>query len=241
MRFHLPMLLIAAAACGKAGGERATVAAGDSVPLRTAAADTGARECPAAPGEVALKVSARGPEFRFHTFGNADGEVDSITVSRGCVRTQTLRPGENYHTSSDASTRLSLKDLDFDGYGDLGFLDVAGSSNFAYEYWRYDPATGRFTPLGGYDELEVDSTRRVLTNRNTCCGGMQWVLGTYRVENGKMVTLREEMMSSADSTPLPDRYVHSIRERRGDSLAVVRSDTLSEAEAKRVTFGADEP
>jgi len=209
----------------------------DSAATSTAAApaDPGARECPAAPGEMAMRVRADGPEYRFRIVpaASADGDraVDSIVVRRGCETMQTLAPGESFLLPSETAPRLSMVDVDFDGHGDLAFLSYQGMANSTSEYWRFDPASGRFEPLGAFETFQPDSARRELVTRNRGGhAGLIWSAGRHKYEGGKIVTMREEAQDWSDEA---EAYVRIVRERRAGRMVETARDTLTREEAER--------
>lgn len=209
----------------------------DSASAATAAApgDPPARECPAAPGEMAMRVRADGPEYRFRIVPTADpdGEraVDSIVVRRGCDPVQALSPGENWLLPDSTAPRLSMVDVDFDGHGDLAFVANQGMANSNSEYWRFDPAAGRFEPLGAFVTFEPDSARRELVTHNRGGhAGLIWSAGRHKYEGGKIVTVREEAQDWSDEAEV---YVRTVRERRAGRMVETARDTLTREEAER--------
>ena len=208
-----------------------------SPPPATAAApaDSAARDCPAEPGEMAMRTRADGPEYRFRIVPSAspDGDraVDSIVVRRGCEAVQTLTPGENWLLPDETAPRLSMVDVDFDGHGDLAFLAYQGMANSNSEYWRFDPAAGRFQPLGDFETFQPDSTRRELVNHSRGGhAGLIWASGRHRYEGGRIVTVREEAQDWSDEA---ERYVRTVRERRGGRMVETARDSLTREEAER--------
>lgn len=231
------LLALLLAACGPAD-ERPADATADSAaappPPAVASADTA--PCPPEPGDTVMRVRADGPEYRFRLFRRADtedraGVVDSIVVRRGCARVQALVPGENEVPPQMEIDRLSLVDLDFDGHGDLAFVALMGMANSTSEYWRFDPAAGRFVPLGPFDTFEVDSARRELkTYVRGGHAGLLFTAARYRVQGGRPVKVREESQDVLDDVP---GYVRIVRELRGGTLTETARDTLTEEEAIR--------
>ena len=183
-------------------------------------------------GTVAVPVAATEPRWRVRAYESEPTEVDSIVVFRECERVQALVPGENFLPEGrDHLPRISAVDLDFDGYGDLAFVAMLSLSGSISEYWRFDPAAGRFQPLGPHDTFQVDSARRELvTHVRGGHAGLLWTAERYRFVRGRLARVRAEEQDWSDAA---QAYVHTVRELRGDSLVEVRRDTLTREEAER--------
>lgn len=232
------LLSIFLAACGSGDGRASaaadSAAAAPSTPaVASSDAGAGGAPCPPEPGDTVMRVRAGGPEHRFQLFERREeerfGVVDSIVVRRGCERVQALVPGENEMPPESEWERLSLIDLDFDGYGDLGFLAGVGMANLTSEYWRFDPASGRFVPLGAFDTFEADSARRELkTYVRGGHAGLIWTAARYRFQGGRLVKVREEAQDWSDDA---QRYVRTVRELRGGALAETARDSMTREEA----------
>jgi hypothetical protein len=247
MEIHRPGRLLSAgllvallAGCGgsESPGRSASASRSDSLPPATTAAapaDSTARECPAAPGEMAMRMRADGPEYRFRIVPGADPDgdraVDSIVVRRGCRTVQALAPGESSLLPDETVPRLSRVDVDFDGHGDLRLLAYQGMANSTSEYWRFDPASERFEPLGAFDTFEPDSARRELVTRTRGGhAGLIWSSGRHRYEGGRIITVREEAQDWSDEA---EGYVRTVRERRAGRMVETARDTLTREEAER--------
>gem|GEM_PF-1671023 len=233
------LLVALLAGCGGSGSaDRSASSRSNSIaPTTTAAAsvDSSTRECPAAPGEMAMRTSADGAEYRFRIIPSAspDGDraVDSIVVRRGCRTVQALAPGESSLLPDETVPRLSMVDVDFDGHGDLRLLAYQGMANSTSEYWRFNPQAGRFEPLGAFDTFEPDSARRELVTHNRGGhAGLIWASGRHRYEGGKIVTVREEAQDWSDEA---EGYVRIVRERRSGRMVETARDTLTREEAER--------
>jgi hypothetical protein len=233
------LLALLLAACGSAD-ERPSAAADSAAvappPPAVASADADTASCPPEPGDTVMRVRADGPEYRFRIFARPDegesaGGVDSIVVRRGCARVQALVPAEDEIPPEMEIDRLSLVDLDFDGHGDLAFVSLMGMANSISEYWRFDPASGRFVPLGSFATFEVDSARRELkTYVRGGHAGLLFTAARYRVQGGRPVKVREESQDVLDDVA---GYVRIVRELRGGALTETARDTLTEEEAIR--------
>lgn len=203
----------ALAACGTADGDQAPPAAGEARP--------------AAATERVDSVAV-GP-FRFVLHRLPTGVVDSVFVTRGGRRVQTLVPSglEEHAILRDPTHRI---DLDFDGHTDFGLVTlVPAAPNPAYDYWRYDPAADRFRYVGEYQMFEPDSATRTLgTHARGGHAGRTWSNSRWRWENGALVEFWRNEQASADG----DRYVYSESELRGGRWVVVKADTMEDCEAE---------
>jgi hypothetical protein len=94
-----------------------------------------------------------------------NGVVDSIQVRRDGSPVQTLEPSAR-RASGMQIERLSTPDLDFDGHADLALVTELAAGTSRSDYWRFDPRTGRYRPLGNHETLQVDPAARALTTFN---------------------------------------------------------------------------
>jgi hypothetical protein len=166
------------------------------------------------------------PPHGFALHGGEPGVVDSIVVTAGGAHVQTLPTGENQLPPETAAgvERLSTLDLDWDGHADLALLSGVGMANSRSLYWRFDPATRRFTEAGEFETLVPDSAAREHTTFNRGGhGGRLWTAARWRWAGNALVPVVEEEQESLDAD---GRYVHVVRRRRGDRMEVVRADTL---------------
>lgn len=221
-RMRMMVLACALAACGGADGEDAQASArADSLP---AAADSGAARTLPPPADGADTA------YTFRVHESRPGTADSIVVMRGGRPVQTLEPSENHVLPETEAERISRIDLDFDGHADLAFVTELAMANSRSEYWRLDPAAGRFVPAGVHETLHSDSAARELTTFNRGGhGGRLWRASRWRWMDGALAEVRrEEQDLLADGAT----YVRVVRERRGGALAETSRDTLDEAELR---------
>jgi hypothetical protein len=212
----------ALAACGAA--ERADDA--QAAPPAGTAVDSGA-----ARGDVSVADSAPGDTaYAFRLHETRPGTVDSITVTRGGRAVQTLRPSENHVLPEAEVPRISRIDLDFDGHGDLGFVTELTMASSMSEYWRLDPATGRFAPAGVHHTLQPDSgAREHATHVRGGYAGRLWTASRWRWMDGALAEVRRE---EQDVVRDAEVFVHIIHERRGGALRETSRDTLAGAEVR---------
>ena len=210
------------AACGRAGGAR-----GDA-PAQAGAAPGDSASAEPVPPRGPAAVAQDTLAFRLHQ--TQPGVVDSIVVTRGGRRVQTLVPGENHVLPETGLERISRIDLDFDGHADLALLAEVGMANSRSYYWRWDPRAGRFQPAGSHETLSPDSAARELTAFNRGGhGGRLWTAHRVRWMDDRLVPVHQEAQDWLDDA---GHYVRIVRERRGGEMVEVRRDTLDEAELR---------
>jgi len=206
----------ALAACGTAERDDAPAASSSYAP------DT------AQEGPKSIVHSADGFDFVLHRVGA--GQVDSVFVTRAGRRVQTLVPSRLQEGAvlDDPTYRI---DLDFDGHLDFALVTlVPAAPNPSYDYWRYDPAAGRFRYLGEYEMFDPDSAGRTLgAHAREGYAGRTWSNSRWRWENGTLVEFwRNEQSVLSDQ----ERFVYTESELRDGRWVVVKADTLENCEAE---------
>lgn len=126
----------------------------------------------------------------------------------------------------DGEPHLEALDLDADGWRDLRLLAWAGAANVGYHTWLYDPARRRFARSEELSALTspepIPGRPCVRTNDRGGHAGMIYTSSEHCREGGRWVEVRREAQDDlADGV-----YLKTTYERRGDSLVVVRRDTV---------------
>jgi len=221
--------LAAMAACGLAEGDGAR--ASEQAP-------------PPHPVAAALELTDRFGEavptdgFSFVPHRTQAGVADSVFVIHGGRRVQTLVPSELLMPGyTPHAYRL---DLDFDGHQDFAFLTfMPAAPNPSYDYWRLDPAAGRFSYVGNHEMFEPDSAERVLfTHARGGHAGRTWSNSRWRWVDGKLVEFWRGEQTYADDVR---RYVYSESGLRAGKWVVVKADTLDDAEVEPAEDPASTP
>lgn len=219
----------AVAACGAADADdarpaAAEVAQADSAPVPAAAKAEAAADGGAGKG---IRIHPTLPPHAFALHEREPGVVDSIVVTVGGQHVQTLRPRENLVPPDAQLERVSMIDLDFDGYADLALLSTVGMANSRSEYWRFDPRARRFAAAGEFETLTPDSAAREHTtfNRGGHAGRL-WTAARHRWMDGRLVTIAEEEQALHEDG---ERYVRVVRRRHAEKMAEVERDTLDES------------
>jgi hypothetical protein len=220
--------MAACSAADEAPARRTADAAPDSAPAPAAAAEPAS--APDGGAGQTVRIHPTLPPNAFALHQSEPGVVDSIVVTAGGQRVQTLRPAENVVPEDAGLQRLSTIDLDYDGYADLALLSTVGMANSRSEYWRFDPGTRRFANAGEMETLTPDSAAHEHTafNRGGHAGRL-WTAARWRWVDGALVAVAEE---EQDALGDGERYVHVIRQARGGKMVETRRDTL-EGEALR--------
>lgn len=216
-------------------------ACGDGPPNQGTTADKGAapasNPAPAAPGSPArtIRVHPDHPPYGL-VLHEHDGVVDSVGVLRGTQHVQTLQvtPG-----AAPGVDRVSTPDLDFDGHADLALVTQLAAGTTRSDYWRFDPASGWYQPLGNHETLQVDTAAEELTAFNRGGhGGRIWSAARLKLMDEALVPTRVEEQVWVDGL---QKYVLMIRERRGSRLVETRRDTLDDARLRAGPSWAAEP
>ncbi|HEX6909945.1 MAG TPA: hypothetical protein VF142_06110 [Longimicrobium sp.] len=211
------------AACGTADGGDARAAAPDSAAVPSAAA-------PADSPLATTRTPAEASDWTFRPHGTRPGVVDSIVVTRGTRPVQALVPGENHVEPETGVERISRPDLDRDGHPDPAFVTELAMANSRSHYWRFDPASARFTDAGVRETLHPDSAARAWTTFNRGGhGGRLWRASRWRWMDGALAEVRREEQDVLEDGAT---YVRVVRERRGGALAETSRDTLDEAQLR---------
>lgn len=112
--------------------------------------------------------------------------------------------------------RFGGEDLDGDGWRDLVLVTADGGANAYADYWRYDPGTSTFTPLGTLPLLGRDpETGRLVGLEHGSADGVYFTRTDYGFEDGRLIVLAVEAMLPADD---PTKAHHVVQERRRGQL-----------------------
>lgn len=122
-------------------------------------------------------------------------------------------------------------DFDGDGYRELVAMTWWGATgNTGYDVWRWDATVGRFakdTVLSGLSNPSAVPGRPCVTSHSV--GGMVGMIHSNSLlcrEGGRWVTRSTE---TQDWNAAARAFIRVTSERRGDSLVVIRTDTVREA------------
>lgn len=220
----MPLLAsIVLGACQAAEEMDARADALSSPPAAASAADT------TPDGRKTVVRGTDGFDFMLHRV--PEGQVDSVFVTRAGQRVQVLVPSTLQVGTilDDPTYRI---DMDFDGHLDFALMTLLPAGpNESYDFWRYDPAAGRFRYVGEYPRLEPDSAaRRLGVHQRGGYAGRAWSNSRWRWEDDRLVEFWRSGQGPLD--PSAERWVYSESELRGGRWVVVKADTLENCEAE---------
>lgn len=114
---------------------------------------------------------------------------------------------ENFNTDGLlwASPLSFADDINFDGYKDLAVLVSAGAYNFNYNYYVFNPLSGKYVfEIGDLTNVYFNASDRTITTHNKGRGmGDMYVDETYQFTDGKYV-LTEVASQDIDDYENPD-------------------------------------
>jgi hypothetical protein len=170
------------------------------------------------PLRVTMDADAEGVPRALRVFAAADGTRPPQVLDA---------PLDGFFVPAGAEVVDAL-DMDADGWAELRLLDGVGSSgNSSYHVWTFDPARRRFVAspeLSAITSPEPVPGRPCVHSRaNGGHAGMLFENRELCRQDGRWV---EVSRSRQDWVQEGDFYLLTVWERRGDSLAVVRVDTI---------------
>jgi hypothetical protein len=201
---------------------------------RAPAADTTALTEDVRAGRSYTCVLRRGePALRVDLVADpAANTISKIELRHGSERTpfQTLTEGQTEPPYRGAEF-FAARDLDADGYLDLLLLSAWGvTGNTFYRVWRWNAAANRFvfdSTLSATAAPEPVAGRPCVTTRSTAGhAGRVYDAATLCLERGRWIQVAGENQRWNERMRV---YLRTIRERRRDSLAVTRVDTVRDS------------
>ncbi len=130
-----------------------------------------------------VKIHPKLAPFVFEIEGKEAGEV-TIKISGGPKG----YPGQTFTTGVEDEKHIGfgLVDINFDGYRDFRVVSGRGHpANEWYNYWVFEPKSGRFREAPAFDEITgIDPERQVLRSHSNG-GNIQHTTDYYRLRGGK--------------------------------------------------------
>jgi len=177
-------------------------------------------------------VIAPGTRMRFVVAGDTSlPSVDSIAVYADAASRRPLQVLSLEEPSTDLpqpyiTDYLSAIDLDADGYGDLMLGASWGATgNTSYLVWRFDPRARRFVSdsvlSSVFNPEPVRGRPCIHSFSNSSARDDERALYCLRAGRWQIDSLEQHVWDREH-----DVVVHSIHARRGDSLVVVKSETV---------------
>lgn len=162
--------------------------------------------------------------FQMHTPAGGERVVEAIVVQRAGQEVQRLPVPAMEPVLLGAAFFFAAQDINFDGYNDLALAVARGVANTYAMYWLFEPSRRRFTSLGRYPWLTVDTTRkRLSTYERGGNGGLIYTAAEYAFSHNVLVVMRRE---SQERHP-QGGYRKIIAERRHGRLQVVRTHKVT--------------
>lgn len=125
-----------------------------------------------------------------------------------CIMKATLDNGQViYYISKDEDAWGQMEDVNFDGYDDFAPIIVRGATNFISAFYLYNPQSGRYEPLYGYEEgfcnYSLDPEKGyVVSSLND--GYQYGVRKIYKWQENKLVLLRSATSAKVHTTEFRD-------------------------------------
>ncbi len=171
----------------------------------------------------AFKAAANAPDLSllFQLRSRADGTrvVEEIIVQQAGQELQRLKAPGMESVFPNETFLLDEPDLNFDGYHDLALATARGAANTVAMYWLFDPSNNRFTPLGSYPWLTVDTARKRLTSyERGGDGGLIYTATEYMFDKNALMVMRRERQERQPR----GGYRKIIEERRNGKLQIVQ-------------------
>jgi len=218
-----------AAACAPAEGPETASALHDP--------DSAATPAPLSPARpVAL------PALSLRPFHGSEAVLDSIQVLRGGRLVQTLvPPGDDVDPAPEPGADVDTVDVNFDGYVDIQQQTIWGATgNAAYNWWLFDPDSGRFVLSREYGEkvwsYDLDPAAREITVRAN--GGHAGAIFEEYVYQPRGRTLARVRSVQQDWILGTESYVRVVG-RQGPEGWVEERDTLTMDQRRAEQDSAD--
>lgn len=213
----------AAVPCRRLPATGAARAPGDTVPFADLLHDVRGITrfaCPLRAGEPPADVDV---------VGDSSNVITELRVQAPGAAGPQVLPAHGDEAPPLGLDYLEVQDFDGDGWRDLKLLDWWGATgNLGWEIWRFDPVSRVFAR---------DSALSGLPNVRPLPGGRCWATFSVgggagriftatrlcRTPDGEIHPVRvEEQQPDSAGTHL----IRTVRRRRGDSLVVIRADTV---------------
>jgi hypothetical protein len=160
-----------------------------------------------APDRFSLSVRPKSVRYLF-TIDLLHADGARLVVMQGSDTLQLLPLADHPQTCSVPVHCFTATDIDFDGYADLMMRGTTSVHDQSYQFWRHDPAKGRFvlddTISGELGEPAVSRRRRELTFQHISVTGDYQSWSTYRLVKGRFTLVQLYELERLDG-------VHSVR------------------------------
>jgi hypothetical protein len=155
----------------------------------------------AAEATFRVRISSEQPIYTFHVMSFTTSTQGAIEVFRGNASStpvQTIALDPNMWNSDSVALFFNVRDINFDGYADIGVVVEGGALWGSYQYWVFDPKTGLFTTAPVTDDfrnisfnwITFDSSQKQIRTTNLL-GAVGWIRSVYQYEDGHLRLLDE--------------------------------------------------
>jgi hypothetical protein len=174
------------------------------------------------------RISSDLPLFTFRFLGKPDNSLGDIVITEESSA-KVVQTIENTNYAADLLERtpddlLVMIDANFDGYADMQLYRTCGTGNCAYDFYLYDPLTGKFIRNDLLSDLCSpefhDDTKEVTTHSHGSAS--DWENDTYQYKKGRYSLIRQEI--SAWDTKV-DKILVNTYELRNGKMELVNSET----------------
>jgi hypothetical protein len=181
-------------------------------------------------GVYSCMLNAKGPRLRVTmVIDTSQDLVSGIEVRRDSAAApfQTLAEGQSESPYRGADYFVA-RDLDNDGYLDFMLLSNWGvTGNNTYNVWRWNVASSRFVFDSTLSTLTAPTpiANRACVNTRSTGGdaGAIYEAATLCLDGDKWNTMSAERQTLSEKL---HAHIHTVLERSGDSLRVIRVDTM---------------
>lgn len=133
--------------------------------------------------------------------GNSPVHVGSIVVAReGQTEPLQTIEVESYSSADLFLSTFRVEDINFDGYLDIAATHSHGAKWMSFNYWLFNPATGKFITNRltkqlrqlGWNEMTLSPRERTIRVTHLNLGEGVLVGETYKVENNRLRVIEVE-------------------------------------------------
>lgn len=96
---------------------------------------------------------------------------------------------------------IQIGDFNFDGIPDFSIFETFYTgTNTSSQYFLFDPRKKHYVDSGFQGiSLQFNEKTKEVYEENSCCGGRELMLATYKIENNKMVLIHRKCSQYSDS------------------------------------------
>ncbi len=153
-----------------------------------------------------LRVNERLPVYRLRLVPDLPGDESSyvpelhhvgrVEVSlEGSPRILQTIEAESHMGARDFTAFFTIRDMNFDGYADLGIYRDGGATWASHTYWLFDPASGRFVRNDlsrdldqlGSNGVHPNPAARTIMAPHLMYGCPLPVYDLFKIDNGRLV------------------------------------------------------